>query len=217
MRPEFREKNLPKWDELLWTLFKGNIPTGCRWETKEDMINVLNHIGKYPNVNHTFLPSGGGLDLKGAADSYEPGCLELRLGEQGAYVIQPRALTFQSFDAPHEWSYFRLDTDPIQPSGVYEGLHRQSEELTEISPLEYVERIYWDEGYCGYDENGYLAPLPESARLVIRFFSGSFVIFAKASTYNAINETYDGRHSKMSAEDFRQYIARTVEKMNSGQ
>jgi hypothetical protein len=37
------------------------------------------------------------------------------------------------------------------------------------------------------------------------------VIFTKASIYNQISDTYDGRHAKMSAADFREYIRRAVD------
>ena len=213
MRREFREKNLKEWDELLNTLFNGAIPENCSWQDKIDIINVLNFIGKNPQTNHTFFPTGGGLDLAGVGESVEKDCIEIYFHKKAADIVRPKILMFQSFGVPYEWAYFRLDTKELDPSGVYEGLIGQREELTEISPGEYVERSYWDEGYYGHDESGRELPLPDSARVITRFFSGAFVVFAKGSLYNAINATYDGRHSKMTAEEFKNYIGDTVAKL----
>lgn len=213
MRPEFREKNLKAWDDLLHALFNGMIPASCTWEDKTEIIEILNFIGKNQQINHTFFPTGGGLDLAGAGNSVEEGCIEIYFHKKAADIVRPKALIFQSFGRPYEWSYFRLETEELDPSEVYENLTGQREELTEITPGEYVDRSHWDEGFYGYDEIGRELPLPDSARVVTRFFSGAFVIFAKGSIYNAINATYDGRHSKMTAEDFKQYIDNTVKKL----
>lgn len=213
MRDEFRKKNLKEWDELLGKLFKDKIPECHTWKNITDMIEVLNFIGTNPQCNHTFFPTGGGLDLAGARESVENECIELLFFDKAADIVRPKMLTFQSFGEPYEWAYFRLDTKELNPSGVYEGLTGQHEELTEISPGEYVERSYWDEGYYGYDEHDRELPLPDNARVITRFFSGAFVIFAKGSVYNSINATYDGRHSKMTAEKFKSYISNTVDKL----
>ena len=59
-------------------------------------------------------------------------------------------------------------------------------------------------GNYGYYEDD--TPLPKNYRTVYRYLKGSFVIFAKTSIYNEIIGTYDARHSKMTAEEFRKYI-----------
>jgi len=213
MKPEFREKNLKAWDDFLLALFNGTVPDSCTWETKTDIIKILNEIGKNPQINHTFFPTGGGLGLSGAGVSVEKDCIEIYFDEHAADIVRPKVLIFQSFGRPYEWAYFRLETKDLEQSGIYENLQGQREELTEISPGEYVDRSHWDEGFYGYDESGRDEPLPDTARVVTRFFSGAFVIFAKGSTYNAISGTYDGRHSKMTAEEFKQYIGGTVKKL----
>ncbi len=65
--------------------------------------------------------------------------------------------------------------------------------------------FYFDEG--NYDEK----PLPGNSRIVDRHIKGDFVIFQKTSTYNRITDTYDGRHNKMSTDEFRLYIEEKVE------
>ena len=214
MKIDFREQNLKEWENLLDDLFKGTIPNNYLWTNIFDIIDVLNFIGRTPPINHTFFPTGGGLDLSGAEESVEKNCIEIYFNTSAAYIVKPDVLTFQSFGVSHEWSYFRLDTKQLKPSGVYENLTGQHEELTEIRPGVYVDRIYWDGGYYGQDEYGQELSLPESSRVITRFFSGSFVIFAKGSTYNANSSTYDARHSKVTAGEFRNYIARTIDRLS---
>ena len=214
MSNEFRKENLKEWDRLLLELFNGHIPESFVWNKKEDIVDVLKHIGRYPNTTHTFLPTGGGSDLIGAEASVEPGCIELHFSQKSAGILKPKTLIFQSFGEPYEWAYFRIETEDLAPSGVYENLKETwEEELTEISPGEYKDRFYWDEGYYKHDENGKEIALPKTARVVIRFFSGSFVIFANSSSYNMTLSTYDGRHSKMTSDEFRQHIDITVKKL----
>lgn len=206
MNDEFRENNLKEWDDLLNNIFQGQIPESRSWTEKKDIIKILQLVGDKPNSNHTFLPDGGGLDLKGAAESAESDCIELHFVEKPAYIMKPRVLIFQSFDKPYEWAYFRLETKELDPSGWYEHLTGIREELTELHPGEYIHRSYWESGCYEFDETGKELPLPGTARIVFRYFSGFFVIFAKASTYNEISSTDGGPHSKMTDEEFKEYI-----------
>lgn len=197
---------LPIWEQSIRALFPVNVPKRVVWTNIDDIIAVLNHIGGYPrNLNHTFLPEGGGLDLTGAQHSVEPDCIELKL-DGGTEIVRPVSLSFISFEGQLEWAYFRLETAGLSPSGVYPQINGVYEELTELSPGRYVERSYWDAG----EYNG--APLPRDARVISRVLSGAYVTFAKASDYN--QETYRGfdaynaPHNKMTADDFEQFVDR---------
>jgi hypothetical protein len=209
-RKEFREKNLVEWEKKLNELFPSGIPKTKTWTSQAEIIEVLNKLGKPPSLNHTFLPTGGGLDLAGARISREPGCIELDWGD-GVNIIKPLKLTFESFDADLEWAYFRIECRPLAPSGVYDSTVYQSEELTEVRPKEYAHRSEWDERNLGYDENGKEIPLPKGARVVTRNFSGAFVIFAKGSLYNQNSGTYDARHNKMTEDEFRTHIKGVIQ------
>ncbi|MCF8070050.1 MAG: hypothetical protein K9L30_15825 [Desulfobacterales bacterium] len=215
MKDKFRKKNLENWDALLMEIFPEGIPDHYEWSDNKEIIRILNLIGKDHNSNHTFLPRGGGFDLYGAKLSNENGCIDLQFSssKKMAHIIMPEKLIFESFGSPNEFSYFRIETLELNPSGVYEKLHAPYEEVVEVKPLEYIERSHWDENILGYDEDGYEIPLPESSRLIIRLLSGALVIFAKGSTYNAVSGTYDGRHNKMTGEDFRQYISSAVDRL----
>lgn len=210
MGDEFRKNNLKEWEEILNTIFKGPIPESCSWTEKKDMIRTLYFLGRNPNLNHTYLPDGGRLNLKRGEDSSEPDCLDLHFVDHPVCIIKPQVLNFQSFGQAYEWAYFRLETKDLEPSGWYPNLTGIKEELTEISPGDYADRKYWDLGSYEYDETGREIPLSSRARIVIRYFSGSFVIFAKDSVYHEISFLSDGTHLKMNEEEFKANISTKV-------
>lgn len=198
----FITKNQKEWSDTLLELFPNGVPTTARWTDLDAIVNVLKKVSSIPSLNHMFYPTGGGNDLTGVSKSNEEGCIELNT--DGIFnVIKPKELTFEEITLDNEWSYFRIELEELQPSGIYKSLYYPTEELTELRAGKYVDRNIWDEGeYRG-------KPLPKSARVVIRFFSGAFVIFKKTSIYNRTglkDDAYDGKHSKMSADAFRHYI-----------
>lgn len=208
MRDEFRQKYLPKWEILIKSIFKEGVPEQYEWINLPDIISILREIGKSDALNHAFFPSGGGLDFTDAVQSHENGCIELKFGEL-TYILKPNKLMFEYFpEGDYEWAYFRIITDNLPDTGVYENLSFNNEELTELSPLNYVERFVWDANeFAG-------KPLPSSARVVNRILNGDLVIFNKASLYNAISSTYDGRHSKYGIDGFRTYIESVILRLN---
>ncbi|MDQ8919319.1 hypothetical protein RFH39_14810 [Acinetobacter baumannii] len=99
-----------------------------------------------------------------------------------------------------------MEAEPIEKTGVYGDYDSIApyEELVEIEPTNYIERHHWD-----YNEyNG--EELPDEARLVCRYFEGSFVIYSTRSIYNLVSDTYDGRHNQMTESEFRHYINRNA-------
>lgn len=214
MKDEFRKKYLPMWIDAINNIFPQGIPERCEWTSIDEIIKVLNVIGK-ANVNHTFYPTGGGLDLTGVDVSHEKNCIKLYT--DGTYdVVKPSKLIFNSFkeDGEGEWSYFRLETYPLEPSKVYEEPYEDSEEVVCIDDNMYIARSYWDMGFY-YGEDGMERRFTARDTVVTRFLKGSFVIFAKPSIYNKISGTYDGRHNRMTDEVFRNYIERAVCKINT--
>jgi serine/threonine-protein kinase len=208
MRDEFREKYLPKWENLIKSIFNGNVPQHYEWLTMHDIISILNTIGSSDALNHTFFASGGGLDLISATQSHEKGCIELNLDGM-VFVLKPKKLMFEYFpEGDYEWAYFRIVTDSLPDSKVYENLSSNDEELTELSPCYYVERSVWDSN----EFNG--QSLPSNARVITRILDGDFVIFSKASLYNANHSTYDGRHAKLGIEGFKDHIQDAIKYIN---
>lgn len=213
-------EQLNLWREMALELF-GNPTDSVKVTDKNKVISILNIIGTSKALNHTFMPSGGGLDLTGARTSYESGLVELNF-DGSAKVVSPESLTFYPIGDNPQWWYYRLNTTIFSPSGVYEGnsfedddeLRFLGEELLEIEPGNYTERSYWDANHLGYDENGREIPLPHNARVVIRANNGGdYVIFPKFSAYNHNPGTYDARHNKMSEDAFEQYIKDIVEEL----
>lgn len=202
----FHEHNPLQWVETQRRIFPLTVPTRAIWENLDDIVVMLNVLGETSNLNHLFFPDGGGLDLMRASQSKrEPGCIELLMNDI-PFLVKPAKLMFESFNDDPQWNYFRLETEDLDPSGVYPDLPNDclNEELVEVGGEFYADRSCWDED--SYNEE----PLPEGSRLIIRYFRGAFVIFQKTSMYNNIRATYDGRHNRFDADGFRAYIASGV-------
>lgn len=200
---DWEQHNPLQWKEAFHKLFPVSVPSRAVWEDIDSIAAALNVIGNIPNLNHLFFPGGGGTDFDRVLRSkYEPDCIELHTSYVN--VIRPSKLYFESFGTDPQWNYFRLECAPLQPSGVYSDYKgQQSEELTDLGRGDYVERSAWDDNSYGEE------PLPESARLVVRHFKGAFVVFQKTSQYNTGSgslDAYDGRHNRMTADQFREYI-----------
>lgn len=217
---DFIERNKKDWIEIQEKIFHTGLPERKEWNNRNEIVNVLKIIGSIRNSNHMFFPRGGGLDVEGADISVEDNCIEINTGGL-IEILKPSRLIFHSFNADPQWNYFRIETLNLEPSGIYEDKDYSDEEnesspeenlsnfysdeeLCELSPGVYISSIYWDEGE--YDGE----KLPTSARVVTRHFKGSFVIFQKTSIYNRNSSTYDGRHNKMTDEEFRNYIQYTI-------
>ncbi|PFR26494.1 serine/threonine protein kinase [Bacillus cereus] len=234
---EEKKKQLTLWKEMIVKIFGDELDNSMKITNRSRIIEILNTIGESEVLNHTFMPSGGGLDLSGAAFSNEEGRVELKFGES-AKLVNPESLTFHPVGDNPEWWYFRLNTTPFEPSGVYEESQQEEEdareeifktvsqkqvewamsyhgeEVLEIEAGKYVERYFWDINHLGYDEDGNLIPIPDNARVITRKINGgAFVVFPKLSLYNRNTSTYDGRHNKMTDEAFNSYINRIVDEL----
>jgi len=204
LNEKYEHRNPAEWISLQKNLFPGIIPTQVIWTELSDILNILNILGSSESLNHMFFPGGGGLDLEGAYPSHENGCIELNCGY--TEIIKPTRLIFQSFPGQYEWNYFRIETDGISPSGVYNNLTYDHEEVTEIAPCRYIARHYWDQGTY----NG--KPLPETARVVSRHFKGNFLIFQKTSEFNKSSVAYDDLWTKLSLDQFNEFIVGVITK-----
>ena len=203
---DFETKNAQDWIKIQNDLFNNSIPDCKEWSNKSDIINVLNLIGKVKDSNEVLFSSGGGLDLEGAGNSYEKGCIELNF--KYAYVVKPIKLLFQSFKDKPEWNYFRLETEELSPSGVYENDDDEQfdiEEVIELSPCYYISMAHDEtKEYNGKE-------LPETARIVIRASKGSYLIVQKSGPYNDNPASYNGLHTTMDHKEFHQLIIKASE------
>ncbi|MBU0487958.1 MAG: hypothetical protein KKD31_08420 [Bacteroidetes bacterium] len=201
MQTEFTEKNNMDWKKVHRAIFGEIIPRHCLWDKKEDILEILNLIGGSNCSTHLYFPDAGGNDFSEAKEASEKDCIELVASN--TYIIKPKALVFDSIHDDLSLNYFKIETNPLPPSnilGINKG--RNYEELTEISPNNYVQRYHWDlQEYDG-------EKLPETARVVIRFLKGSFVIFMKSSPYYDMQSAYIGLHEKLDSETFKKMLKR---------
>ena len=212
-RGDFETENLIVWEKTIKGLFPIAIPNNCIWKDIDGIISILNKITSADNLNHTLFPAGGGHDLIGTKKSFEEDCIEFKT-PNSVRIVKPKVLEFNYFPNNIDWAYFRLETSALKPITPDIDPSFIKEKLTELEPGYYAEKEVWEKGYLGYDENGNRILLPKDARIVSRYFKGSFVMFAKGSLYNKNHVTYDARHNKMNSKKFRQYIEKCIVKFS---
>jgi serine/threonine-protein kinase len=115
----FRESNQKEWQKVQTKLFPISIPERAIWENIKDIIKVLKLVCTPEDLNHMFLPAGGGQDLEAVRMSEEKGCIELDLGSPN--IVKPKRLIFESFDFNPEWNYFRLESSELQAYDLWES------------------------------------------------------------------------------------------------
>ncbi|MFZ1787787.1 MAG: protein kinase [Saprospiraceae bacterium] len=208
LNDKFHKRNMAQWFEIQTKLFPTSFPTTVKWSKCTEIIKVLNTICLYENLNHMFLPQGGGMDLCSAKLSLEPDCIELNFSFKE--IVKPKELVFESFGKEHYWNYFRLELQELKDSGVYSASENDQpyntfmnfEKVSELLPGKYFHSDILEKP-SKFSNKYYIS---DKARLIVRRFRGVFVIFNKASIYNRISSTYDARHNNMSSSEFRKYI-----------
>ena len=217
LRENFHKRNLLEWAELNRRLFPLVVPTRAEWTDLSSICSVLKHVGEVQALNHMFFPSGGGNTITQVECAGEQGCIEIEA--LGTYIFKPEKLTLESFEHfgdGNRWNYFRIEAAQMKPVDQrFVSLGGLYEYLTEIKPGQYGDRDIWEypENYYGPDfREQYDADFLAKMRPITRYLRGSFVIFSTRSPYNLDNGTYDARHDKMSADEFRNYIQRNIKR-----
>ncbi|MEI7594134.1 MAG: hypothetical protein WCK02_00180 [Bacteroidota bacterium] len=201
------------WSEITNKIFPAGIPEKHEWTDISEIVKTLNIIGTYPNSNFLFYPTGGESNIKGAMVSAEEGCIEidtsLNAKNKSVDLLKPVRLIFHSFENNDTLSYFRIETDEIQPTDLYEkdddnGDENDDipyyEEVCELSACNYIHIDYLKENWYRGEK------LPKTARTVARHFKGSFVIFCEASKFAKLKQTFDITFSILSDEEFYEFI-----------
>lgn len=193
------------WKRTIRNIFSDQDLATVEWTRIDDIVSVLKKIGEQIDSNHLFFPKSGGLDLRGADFSREPGCIELLFGSRSASVVKPLALRFEAVQGDLQACFFRLSCDGLKSTGQFSDGAR-FEEFLEVGS-DYYPRSVWDRGFLDIDFDGTEVSIPATSRLVIRrVLPASYVIFSKGSRYNQDLKTYDGRHDLMEEEAFRQLV-----------
>lgn len=210
LKSNFNTSNIQEWEFVIHQISPIGIASDMSWSNPKQIVKVLKLLSSINSLNHMFMPSGGGMDLLDCNISNSPGFIELNFGYGYIVKIKPKKLTLNFFENNFEWNYFLLETETILPSGVYEYddiSEIYDESLLELSTDKYVESYHLNYGvYKG-------KPLPSTARGIYLGLKGSYCIFAKGSTYNAIPQTYSAYQDKMSAEKFRKFIEELIKEI----
>lgn len=208
IQDDFAKSNRKQWIEVISALFPYSIPQHAEWTNMQDIMSVLSLISRYDSLNHLFFPDGGGLDLTAVSKSYEDHCLELDF-DGLRRIINPKILIFESIEADFLWNYFRLECNPMEPVLKSTPKDCSEEGVSEIAPLEYEEYHVLEDRDVAITEGYHVTPL---SRQIERHLKGSIVIFSKNSLYNRTTSTYDGRHNRINAKEFRDYIEQVARK-----
>lgn len=203
---DFHKKSRAAWVEAITGTVGASPPETSEWTTATSIQNVLSGVVA-DTKNHALLPTGGGQDIDSVSQSVEKGCIDLMVGRV-AYRLKPKRLVLKWIDEHPAESFLLLEADNLAPA-----IHQNasgSEEVVDLGGGEYIDRSAWDDGHRGYDQSGREIPLPKSARLVVRWLGGKFLLLCKGSLWNGDPGTYDGRHAKMTAEQIREIIERSI-------
>lgn len=215
-RIKFREESISSWNKGINLIFPKSKPSYCEWTGSQEIANVLSIVGSCSN--HTFFPTGGGLDLLDAKISEEANCIDLNFGGEQYNTMKPKKLIFVGHNRDVEWSFFYLELDDLKSTGVYEDTYPEDvlkkelrrEELVLLPNGNLLPRIHWDEGFM-YNEYGEEVDLPQGSKMIVRTLNGNFVIFAKGSLYNEYPATYNAFQDKLKIEDFSKLISEMKE------
>lgn len=172
------------------------------WTDLDEIVRVLNFVGRAKAANHMMYATGGGLDFSRIERSAEKGCLKMYMAQSMfAQVVRPKALYYECFQKTN-WNYFILELEKQSP--LFYTDEREEEDVLEESPGVYVplgDAVPY--GVYDYDKGN---RIPENVEVVTRVLQGRMLIITKASPYNYLIDTYDGRHGNCSVTEFRDYM-----------
>ncbi len=180
------------WAFISELLFGNNPQKSAKWANKDVIIRILNIISSFDVLNHCFFSDGGGLDFEKAEDATEEGFIDL-VASGYRYRIKPKILYFESFNN-QELNYFKLDFETVNKVFQDNNNTYTFERLCEDFPGHYVDAKDFQYGVYDYDAG---KPLPDTARIVNRYYSGSLLIVNKLGIFNKFDD-YSGNNIKKS-------------------
>ncbi|MCH5458260.1 protein kinase domain-containing protein [Bacillus cereus] len=202
-----REAHKSLWRFIEQTVVQQKNPSTVIWRDKIQVVEILKQL-TILNFNHTFIHSGGGMDLIDIKllEEIEKDMVMIDFGYGRGHVFKVKKLIWELPNEDPAFSYFRLEFDKIDPiyPKVVEELENsgKNQEFGDYDKIVSENLIVNNNGeYENYYEDDEIAHFS-----VTRWFDGSFLIVPKGSIYNFIHSTYDGRHSKFNADEFREYM-----------
>lgn len=205
---DFDASQFSDWNNISKQIFGEIAAESSHWSNPQKIVDILNIVGGSSAYNHMLFSSQGGLDFDRAKMSAENGCIEI-YADGYCHICKPKRLIFEGFDNNSQWNYFLLELEKLPP--IISDNEFQCEMLVEDYPAHYVSAEYVQYGVYDYDSS---EPLPKDYRVIYRYTEGKFLVVMKNGPYNHITGTYDGRHGKFSADDFREYVENLIRKYN---
>ena len=186
----FAKRNDYEWEHCLTRIFPVSIPENSSWTSLKQIFNILQLISKeYDQLNYSFLPEHGGIDITKIDNAKENESLIIN----DYYVVKPKRLIFESM-TNLDFSYFYLELQNIEPiDSEYKGETRE--------PL-----IINQNGEYKVDDYN-------SNKKIQRYLNGAFVITRKTSILNQIRGDFDGHlgvHHKRSPEQYKSLVTKLV-------
>lgn len=184
------KRNNYEWEHCLTRIFPISIPESSSWTNPKETHDILQLISKeYDQLNYSFLPEHGGIDIYKIEYAKEKDCLIIN----DYYIINPKRLIFESM-GNLDFSYFFL-------------------QLNEISPLD-IDNQYQIREALFLTEDGEYSMLQTNVKnKVQRYLGGSFVITRNTSMLNRIRGSFDGHlgiHDKKTPQEYKALVQRLV-------
>lgn len=202
-RPTFHEKVAERWKAAIASIGMSGDTTKV-WEDLPAIESALQpFIGN--QINHAHLPSGGGFDFKELRQSREINCLEAFVESRLTQVFKPERLVIENFPQRPQETFLLLELGDLTSTGAG-SVSLGSEEVADVPGRGYMDRTIFDQGFIGYSEDGEEIPIPQDAKLVVRWLAGKILIVAKGSLWNGSPETYRGQHNNMTHKEIREAI-----------
>ena len=174
--------------------------TSVKWTKLDDIVNILQFVTKRSNLNHLFLPTGGGIDAEKVEEAYEKG--HIFIYNIGSVIqLKPKNLYMECFTNP-AYNYFLLEAENIEPI-CKESDNTSREYCAALPNGEYVISDGINYGVYKYDSD---EKLPKGTQIVVRYTGGKFLFTFKMFGYNKISGTYDARHNDATIQEFRKYM-----------
>ena len=206
---DYHSKCISKWLFINEFLFKDTAPRTTIWDNLDDIIYILNFIGKISDFSN-FVGPAGWEDFDFVSKANEEGCIYFQQYDspKTAIIVKPKLLAFENFQDDISWNYFMLETE--NSNFIHYDSENKVEELVEDTPGHYVyveNPLY---GVYDYDKGD---KFPDGYKIVSRYFEGNFVFYLKTRTDDKI---YDDRLMKVNQNPFYKFRKCVEIKMQGG-
>lgn len=194
------------WRFIEQTVIQQQNPSTVIWRDNIQVLEILKQLSIL-NFNHTFIHEGGGMDLIDIKlfEEVEEDMVILSFGLNMLNVFKVKRLIWELPNEDPKFSYFRLEFERVNP--IFPNAVEELEKWFKSQGEGYNDKIVSEDLIINNGKYEHYYEGDEETHFnVTRWFGGSFLIVSKGSIYNAIQNAYDGRHSKFNADDFRKYM-----------